>query len=319
MQWSKLKKYFKKIWQTKRWLIFVLIFTIFITIPIKHIYHFPDLPNKPVNFKPINIPIPTPFPYPINTEGIKPPQLSALAITIVDVPSNTVIYTKNPNLKLLPASTTKMVTALVASEQYNVNKIASISAIMPIGQIMDLQLGEHISIDNLIKGMLIHSANDAAFALADYYPQGRDKFIELMNQKVKQLGLTDTHFTNPAGLDNPNHYSTVHDLSLIASEFIKNSYLRDIVATKATNVSDVDGTINHYLESTNQLLGNVKGVKGIKTGWTEAAGECLITLVERQNHPVIIAILGSNNRFEETKQLIDWLYKTHQWQDINLD
>jgi len=166
----------------------------------------------------------------------------------------------------------------------------------------------------LLYGLLVQSANDAATVLAQNYPGGEDAFIAAMNNKAVSLGLTATHFTNASGLDAYGHYTTAHDLALIAAAAMTNPVFKKIVATQGISVSDVDFTITHELTTINQLLGVVPGLAGVKTGWTEQAGECFVAYVDRGGRQFIIVVLGSDDRFGETQQLIDWVFANFQFQ-----
>jgi D-alanyl-D-alanine carboxypeptidase len=160
--------------------------------------------------------------------------------------------------------------------------------------------------------------NDAAYALADHFPGGREAFMQAINQKINSLNLTDTYFTNPAGIDEYNHYSTAHDLAIIGAELVSNPTLAEIVATPKITISNTDGDFVHELETTDELLGKIKGLRGIKTGWTEFAGECFVSYVERDNHGIITVLLGSYDRFGETQKLIDWVFTNHEWQEVKI-
>ena len=320
MKCKQFKAFIKTIHRSRmRILVAVTCALALITIPPRIAYSFPDIQIGEPPIRPISIPIPDPQPYPINTTQAPAPNTTARSIMVVNVPSKAIIYMKNPNQRLYPASTTKMVTAMVAYDNYELSKVASISAVFRQGQIMELYQDENITIENLIKGTLIYSANDAAEALASLHPKGRDYFIAQMNQTVRNLGLIDTHFENPTGLDHVNHYSTVHDLALIGAQFVQNERLLAITSTQSETVADITGQIVHQLTTTNELLGTIEGMKGLKTGWTEYAGECLVTFTERDGKQIITAVLGSQDRFGETQQLIDWVFQNHQWQDISLD
>lgn len=251
--------------------------------------------------------------YPINHTGQKAPFLSARSAIVVDIDSKALLYQKNPNLKLLPASTTKIMTALVALDHYNLSDYVTINSIKVEGQTMELELGERITVENLLYGLLVQSGNDAALALARHYPDGQKEFINLMNQKAKNLNLTSTQFQNPTGLDEHGHYTTVHDLSLLAAHAMENEIFAKMVNTQTITVTDKSGEITHELEAINELLGQVPGLQGIKTGWTELAGECLVTYTKRKGHDIIAVVLGSTDRFGESTQLIDWSFTNHQW------
>jgi D-alanyl-D-alanine carboxypeptidase (penicillin-binding protein 5/6) len=178
---------------------------------------------------------------------------------------------------------------------------------------MGLIPGERITVENLLYGSLIHSGNDAAWALADHYPGGEQKFVEAMNAKAKELHLTQSQFTNPVGYDNPNHKMSPVDLALLGEAALNNKVIAKMVAIPSITISDVTHTYFHQLKNVNELLGKIPGVGGIKTGWTEEAGENLITLVERSGHRVIIVVLHSQDRFGDTSNLINWIFNNYQW------
>jgi len=295
----------------------ILALSFLLFIPARNYYYQLNFPASasPI-VRSLNQQLLSPSDYPVNTIGISAPDLTARSILVIDVDSKAILYQKNPDLKLLPASTTKVVTALVALDHYPLNKVLTINNLNNIGQIMELESGEKITAENLLYGLLVQSANDAAFVLADNYPGGQTAFIKQMNQLVEDLGLYDTQFTNPSGLDDFGHYTTVHDLAQISAYAVSNPVFSKMVATKNITVFNTDNTISHELESINQLLGKVPGLIGLKTGWTELAGECLVTLTKRNNHQIIAVVLASEDRFSESQQLINWAFDNHQWQKV---
>jgi len=317
---EELRTYLKRLTNTRqRTILTITLALFFLSIPNTVPYPIFEIPEGKPIYRQIKADIPTPDPYPVNATGTQAPYISAQSAIVVDVNSKAVMYMKNPDLKLHPASTTKMLTALVAYDQYPLEKVASISSPLRAGQIMLLQHNENITVENLIKGLLIHSANDAAYALADLDPNGMDGFVAKMNRQLETFGLKDSYFLEPAGLSNGKHLSTVHDLAIIGSHLMENEYLAKIVATKNETVHDVTNTIPHELTAINQLLDKVPGMKGIKTGWTESAGECFVSYVERDGHTIITAVLGSYDRFGETVKLIDWAFANHKWNFINTE
>lgn len=239
--------------------------------------------------------------------------LSAKAAYAVDLESGKVLFAKNENEPLLPASTTKIATALVALNHYKFDQILTVGELDIDGKTMELTEGETISVRNLIYGLLVFSANDAAEVLARNYPGGRSNFVFAMNRLADSAELTTTHFVNPTGLDEYLHFSTAKDLTLLASHAVKNPTFAEIVATPKLSVASADGKTIHELTNVNELLGRVSGVLGVKTGWTINAGEALITLVERDGHKVIISVLGSTDRFGETEKLINWIQESYYW------
>lgn len=241
------------------------------------------------------------------------PVLSAQGVYVADIDSATTLYEKDANRPLLPASTTKIMTALVTMDAFPDSHTATVGKIYVDGQKMGLIEGERISVGNLLYGLLVFSANDAAEQLAIMYPGGKVNFIEAMNSKTRTLHLANTHFVNPSGLDGEDQVTTAIDLAKVALVGMDNPRFARIVGTKTITVTNTDGTIKHYLENVNKLLGTVEGIKGIKTGWTEAARENLVSYVERDGRRVVLVVLGSADRFGETKQLIDWVFENYSW------
>jgi len=233
------------------------------------------------------------------------PEVTAESIYLVDLPSFTPIYSRNENMKLFPASTTKIITALVAYDVYKPNQIIKVKKTIDEGQVMGLLVGEKITVENILYGTLVHSGNDAAYVLADNY--GYDKFIDLMNKKARSLGMKNSHFSNPNGLDSGTQYSTAYDLSLAARELLKNTYLSKIVSTKEITISDVDFKYFHQLTNVNKLLGEIQGLGGLKTGYTENAGENLVSFYKKNDHQFVIVILKSLDRFSDTRNIIKWI------------
>ncbi len=243
-------------------------------------------------------------PVPITRTDAKP-ETTAGGLYLVDLPSFTPVLATNPHKHLYPASTTKVITALVAYDVFKPDDVITVKRVIEEGQVMGLVKGEHITVENLLYGMLVYSGNDAAYAFADAY--GYDTFIELMNKKAKKIGMKDTHFRNPAGFDDPQQYSTAYDLALASRELLKNKLLKKIVSTKEIIISDEDFKIFHKLTNVNKLLGEIQGIGGLKTGYTEIAGENLISFYKKGTHEFIIVILNSLDRFSDTKNVVKWI------------
>ena len=257
---------------------------------------------------------PKSFFYPKN-DGTPAPNVSSRAVVIQDVSSKTLIYSKNPDTLLLPASITKVMTALVALDYWqDLNTVIEVkNEDRAIGQTIKLQKGERITIKNILYGLLVHSGNDASLALADNYKGGYASFVQAMNQKAKDLHLDRTTFKNPSGVEQYGHVTTARDLAVLAAYALANPILADIVDTRRIVMTDESGSIVHDLETTNELLGQIEGLKGLKTGWTTAAGECLVSYVDRDDHKIIVVVLNSLDRFGDTRLLVNWAYDHHSW------
>jgi serine-type D-Ala-D-Ala carboxypeptidase (penicillin-binding protein 5/6) len=242
------------------------------------------------------------------------PDVSAKNVFILDLNSKMVLYSKNADQKVYPASTTKMITALVALDHFPLDQIITVSREYDIGTTVGFQAGEQINVEQLLYALLVHSGNDAAEILAENYAGGRQAFIEAMNIKATQIHLLNTQFVNPHGIDEDGHYSTASDLARLGDYALRNTEFSRIVATENAVVTSTDYATSHILNNVNQLLGKIPGVRGIKTGYTEGAGQALVTLVERESHPVIIVVLGSTDRFFDSAELIEWVYDNFHWE-----
>lgn len=250
------------------------------------------------------------------SQNITPPEFSTRSILVKDLETDTILYQKDASLRLPIASTTKIATALVASEYFQPNSILTVDQGAQIqGAKVGLLKGENLSFRSLLYGMLLNSGNDAAFAIAENYPGGVLGFVSAMNKKADQLGLKNTHFENPAGFDNVQHFSSASDLAKITEETLKNPQLSRIFATKETSILSLDKKYQHQLHNLNKLLSDVKGVLGVKTGFTQEAKENLVTFVDRDGHKILTVVLGSNDRFGESTKLIEWTYQNFIWQN----
>jgi D-alanyl-D-alanine carboxypeptidase (penicillin-binding protein 5/6) len=255
-------------------------------------------------------------PIPVLTDSASFPIISAQGALVVDLDTMIPLYEKNPEARYLPASTTKIVTALVAMEYFPTDMVITVDGLRVDGQNMGLVTGEKITAGDLIEALLVYSANDAAEILAENYPDGRDAFISAMNKKAVEYHLENTNFENPTGFDGESHYMTAEDLVRIAMIAMKNPKFAEIVSKDAVLVESIDGKYIHNLKSTNKLLNKVDGVIGVKTGWTEDARENLVTYIERDEKKIMIALLGSQDRFGETEELIDWLFANYIWEEV---
>ncbi|MBI2617305.1 D-alanyl-D-alanine carboxypeptidase [Candidatus Gottesmanbacteria bacterium] len=306
---------FRKIGEKIVWF---LLFTIVLSL-----FPYPNRYFRAVNktegiFQPLSTDIvPSPPPYPVNTNHIPPPLLTSEGVYIKDIDSGAILYTKNETVRFPSASTTKIMTALVALEEFKPDDVLTVKFVEKEGRTMGLTEGEKMIFEYLLDGALIHSANDAAYAIAQNYPQGVEAFVEAMNKKSKDLGLSDTHFTNPIGFDHPENYTTAKDLTIQAEVALANTTFAKTVGIRSITVADTSYSRFHTLTNVNELLGKIPGVSGVKTGFTQNGGEILVSEVRKNGRNVLIVLLRSQDRFGETEKLIQWIFDSFTWKTID--
>lgn len=243
------------------------------------------------------------------------PTLTARSVLAYDVTSGSVLFSQDFDKEVPVASLTKIVSALVIIDSGKLNNTVTIEEddIKVIGPNTGLVVGEKILVSELMKSMLIASHNDATRTLARYIGGTIPNFVDMMNRKAAALGMKNTHFTDPIGLDFLDHYSTALDLSLAVNQFIKNDLLNGIVKMKEANVKSVDGAFVHNVKTTNKLLLEDPTVVGLKTGYTnEAKGNLVIHSIKDKAN-VIIIVLGSDDREGDARKILDWMWTVYKW------
>lgn len=248
------------------------------------------------------------------------PSINSRAAVIYDRATGTVIYGKSENEVRKMASTTKIMTALIVLESGNLNDVVEVSkkAAGTGGSRLGLTASAKITVNDLLYGLMLCSGNDAAVALAEHIAGSVSEFAVLMNKKASELGLEHTHFVTPHGLDQDEHYTTAYELAKITDYALNVEKFAEIVKTKYYTV-----TINGYSKSlcnTNELLGNLNGVYGVKTGFTNGANRCLVTAIKRNNLDIICVVLGADTkkfRTQDSIKLIEYAFKNYQLVDLN--
>ncbi len=230
--------------------------------------------------------------------------VSAQAAYIIDNQTNAVLYEKNADWRLPMASLTKIMTAVVVLDNFQLDEIVAVPEVctkLPPFRV-GYAAGQKLTVEELLYGMLVSSASDSSCALSHHFD---GDFLELMNQKASELGLTQTHFENEIGLngENGNHLSTARDLVKLSKEALKNGVFRKIIGTEQWQ----------GLTSTNELLLTLPGTTGIKTGYTEEAQGCLAVSYEREGREIIGVILGSDDRFGDMRSILDWIFEVYQF------
>lgn len=238
---------------------------------------------------------------------------------IYDRTSGRVLYEKNGSKQTPMASTTKIMTAIVVTENSNLTDIVTIDskAASTGGSRLGLKKNDKITIEDLLYGLMLRSGNDAAVALAIHVGGSISGFAEMMNKKAIKLGLTNSHFVVPHGLDMQGHYTTAYELAKITDYALKIDKIRKIVGTKSYTVT-INGQ-SKIISNTNELLGNLYGVYGVKTGFTNGAGRCLVTSCKRENLDIITVVIGADTkkyRTADSMKLIEYAYKNYQMIDI---
>lgn len=245
--------------------------------------------------------------------------INARSAIILDRLSKKILYGKNEFSKVKMASTTKIMTASIIIENCDLNKTIEVSkkAAGTGGSRLGLKSGDKITIRDLLYGLMLCSGNDAAVALAENCSGSIKEFSNLMNKKAEELGLNNSHFESPHGLDSDKHYTTAYELAILSDYALKNSTFFNIVGTKTYTI-----TINGYpknISNTNELLGNLLGVYGIKTGFTNGANRCLVTACKRDNMDIICVVLGCDSkkfRTSDSIRLIDYAFKNFEYVNI---
>lgn len=242
-------------------------------------------------------------------------QTEALAVVALDLRTGTTLYEKNPSAPWPPASLSKLMTAVVLASIVSGSTAVEVAKedLKVSAPTMGLIEGEKITVLDLLKGMLIPSANDAALTLSRAVTGSNARFVEFMNLMAVQLGLENSNFKNPAGFDEEGQYTTAEDIGRLTFEFLKHEQLAHIVQIQTAKVSSVDGQISHYLKTSNKLL-EQKNILGVKTGYTEKArGNLVLLASDENNNQILTVVLGSQNREEESLRLISWVFENYEF------
>jgi len=241
------------------------------------------------------------------------PDLTAQSVIMYDLAENKIVYEKDPKVRHPMASLTKIMSAVIAldnpkpDDRYEVTKADIVT-----GDDMGVSVGEVYSLQDLLYGLILHSGNDAAETLANNYPGGRNAFIQAMNNKAKALGMVNTNYTNPSGLEGDgNQYTTTYDL-LILTKYALEQYplFAQVVSTGSYTIPQTSEHKEIALSNETNLVTSYPGVKGVKDGYTPEAGLCLVTYLDYGGHKIIGIILNSQNRRGEMKALLDYSLKT---------
>jgi hypothetical protein len=242
-----------------------------------------------------------------------PPLPSAESAIIVDGDSGAVLYAKSAHTRLAQASTTKMMTAIVALESGRLEDKVTVDVdsqqlyLTTESTVMGLMPGQTVTLETLLYGLMLSSGNDAAIAIARHVAGSETRFVEMMNAKARELGLRDTQFKNPHGLDATGHYSIAYDLAMLARYGFQNPRFYALSNTRHWNADGFD------LWNLNKLLHAYPGADGVKPGFTDDAGRCLVGSAVRDNHRVFVTVLRSNDTTQDSRWLLDYAFDSFRW------
>jgi D-alanyl-D-alanine carboxypeptidase (penicillin-binding protein 5/6) len=233
------------------------------------------------------------------------PEVNSVSAILMNANNGVVLYSKNSKRKMAPASTTKIMTAILAIEKAKLSSTLTISrnAANKPGTSMHLHQGEKVTLKDLLYGLLLSSGNDAATAIAEFISGSEEKFAKLMTQKAHAIGMKDTQFQNASGLPALNHYTTAYDLAILARYALNNKVFAGIVQTKSASIDDEQS--NHYLTNHNKLLWKYQFATGIKTGYTRTAGNCLVASANRDGMNLISVVLKSSSTYQDSIRLFE--------------
>jgi D-alanyl-D-alanine carboxypeptidase len=253
-------------------------------------------------------------PPPTRIDNSRPPSVTAQYIAIVDEDSGQLIYDDGAHVRTPPASVTKIATTIVALEhEPDLQRVIDVTVNGWVMQardgssIMGLEPGEKITLETLLYGMMLPSGNDAAEQTALAVGGTREHFVQMMNEKVASLGLKDTQFASPSGMDTPGHYSSAYDMAMLARYGMQNAEFRKLAGTKSYYAP------GYNLYNANRLIGNYAGADGVKIGYTDLAGKTIVGSVTRNGHRVYVSLMKSQDLPGDSIALFDWVWDTFRW------
>jgi D-alanyl-D-alanine carboxypeptidase (penicillin-binding protein 5/6) len=246
-----------------------------------------------------------------------PPVVSAQSAIVIEATTGRVLYEKNPNQRAYPASITKIMTALLAIEEGSLDDLMKVpsSASGIEGSSIYLESGESISLRDLVYGLMLRSGNDAALAIAQSIRPSTAEFVAKMNERAVEIGATNTHFINPNGLFEENHYTTAYDMALIARTAMAYPEFRTIVGSKSWEADRGEGKYNYFYNK-NKVVFEYPGGNGVKIGYTKASGRTLVASSERDGMLLICVVMTAPNWFQDSYKLMDYVYETNEMKTL---
>lgn len=289
-----------------------LLFSLFLETAQPSYATFMALLPEPVTLQASTLSLESP-PTPVKKGDSLAPVIQAASVYSIDLASGAPLFSKNIFERRPIASISKLITAMVILDSHKLNEVVRVNrnATLQEPTKMYLRAGEEITVEALLTGLLVGSANDAAVALAEFAAGSEKAFVAKMNEKALQLGLMNSHFSNAKGFDETGNYSTAFDTMKFSQAAAGYPFIRKTTAIKKTTVTSANGKFTHTLENTNELLENPHfHIFGLKTGLTPGAGESFVSLAKGPGgREILTVVLGSPDRFQETKIVIDWVIR----------
>ena len=244
------------------------------------------------------------------------PQISAHSAILINAETKEIIYEKNAYVQRSMASTTKIMTSILAIESGKLSDVITAENINSEGTSIGLKDGYKLTLDDLVWGMMLESGNDAAKLTADYLSGSEENFALLMNKKADEIGMTRSNFVTASGLDDKEHYSTAYDMALLGAYAVKNPLFREICSAKSKRVSFIEPAITCTFSNHNRLLSSCEGVFGIKTGFTKKSGRCLVTACERDGTVLVCVTLNAGDDWNDHIKLYRYGYEVCESRDV---
>lgn len=248
----------------------------------------------------------------------RPPGTNAQAASLIDVTSGRILYSHHGDAEMPVASLTKIMTAIVAIEHGKLNEVVSVSknAYRKEGSSIYLELGEEMTLENMLYGLMLRSGNDAATAIAEHVGGSEEGFVHLMNEKVKMLGLKHTQFQNPHGLDAKGHYSSANDLAVITAYSLQNPVFKEIVKTPSKKAPNPNNPWDYKWDNKNKMLHFYEGADGVKTGYTKIARRCLVSSATRAGQQLAVVTLNDGDDWNDHQKLLDYGFAHYPLKEI---
>lgn len=258
--------------------------------------------------------------FSFSVSALSQDSISAKSAVVVDSESGEVLFQKNQSEKLSMASTTKIMTCILAVESGRLDETVDITAQMcgTEGTSIGLKSGSKITLRNLLYGLMLESGNDAADAVSIFIGQSKEHFAEMMNEKAKQIGMKNTNFVTPSGLDNEKHYTTAYDMAILGSYAVKNPEFLEICSSKSKRIDYVSPDITVTFSNHNRLLRSYDGALGIKTGFTKKSGRCLVSCAERNGIRLVAVTLKAPDDWNDHRKMLDFGFDCYRTESVYL-